>query len=1099
MRINQFHSGTAVGDAITNQMFELQKILRDEGYESEIYAEHIDLPLAKKIKKISSYKGDRDSILLVHHSMGHDLFEQITALEDVKILIYHNITPERFFTDETIRKYIRIGLQQTKEYRKYVQYAIADSNYNRKELIRMGYRNVDVMPVQISLGRFENVESDKAILSQYKSTKNVLFVGRVVPNKRQSDLIKAFAVYKKYFNDKANLLLAGDIGNQAYVRELQQLCEKQDLMDNVKFLGKVTEAELKACYETADVFLCMSEHEGFGVPLLEAMTFGVPVIAFQSSAIPETMGGAGILATEKNIPAIGTLIDEVIENKELRDRIIAHQYKRIEKLRSTDTRKILMRAVHNVRAGERQRSIQLQGPFETSYSLAIVNRKLIEALDDMGKDDVSIYCTEGPGDYVPKEEDLKDKPHARKLWEKSKNVQYPDITIRNMYPPRVADANGGLNFLAFGWEESRIPQKYVKDFNRYLDGIGTMSDFVTESLKKSGVTIPVRTMGLGVELLPEFASIPPYRLKTRKKTRFLHISSAFPRKGVDLLLKAYYETFTGADDVCLVIKTFPNPHNTVESQLASLNQAYTDAPEVELINRDLIPKQLYGLYKSADCYVTAARGEGFGLPVAEAMLARLPVIVSPNTGMADFCNDSTAFLVDYKMEKANTHLTTAGSQWALPNTKTLGRLLKQFAAGELDAEAAIRKENAYRLISERYTWREVANRWEKFIAEVEELQEKPKVAMVTSWNNKCGIAEFTRMQCEAMQSRVDFRIYPNYGVRLLKPDEPNVEHRVWHSAFKGDLSALKKALDQSDCEVVHFQFNFGFFDLQQLSDLIDYFYGKKRIVITFHKTKDTDVGGKKASLRKIVSSLNKCYRLVVHQDEDEKVLLKFGVKQELIEKIPLGQIVYPDEEKKSVRAQLGISGQVVLGSYGFLLPQKGILENIRALPALKEKYNDILYIVVCALHESEVSKRYLADCKKTVEKLHLQENVRFVTDYLSNEESVRYLHACDVLLMTYLPSMESASGAIRLCIAAQRPVITTKQEIFEEFADCTWQIRENAPGMVAEAVWKMLNKTVEQEYLQKIKDRIAETSWEKTSKKYLEIYKGDLKRNEKTI
>lgn len=1092
MRINQFHSGTASGDAITNQMLAIQKILLDAGYESEIYAEHIDLSLSKKIRNISGYKGNESSILLVHHSMGFDRFEQIVSLPDTKILIYHNITPERFFTDETIRKYIRLGLWQAREYKKYVKYAIADSNYNRRELIHMGYKNVDVMPVQISLDRFEHIEADRGIIENLKEKKTLLFVGRLVPNKCQSDVIRAFSIYEKYFNANSNLVLPGDLSNYSYVEALRQLCRKLEIERKVIFPGKVSEAELKAYYEAADIFLCMSEHEGFGVPLLEAMTFGIPVVAYRSSAIAETMGGAGVLVVEKDMPMTGALIDEIIENRQLHDGIVNRQYTRIKELEQTDTRKILMKAIGNTINQKRVRSIQMQGPFETSYSLAIVNRRLMEAMDDIGKEDISIYCTEGPGDYQPREADLKDKPHARRLWEKSKEVLYPDVTIRNMYPPRVADANGGLNFLAFGWEESRIPQKYVKDFNQYLDGIGTMSDFVTDSLIQSGVRIPVKTMGLGVELIDGFDSIAPYRLKTKKGIKFLHISSAFPRKGVDLLLKAYYETFTGADDVCLVIKTFPNPHNTVERQLAALRSQYPEGPEVELINKDLLPKQLYGLYKVADCYVTAARGEGFGLPVAEAMLARVPVIVSPNTGMADFCNDSTAFLVDYKMEKANTHLTTAGSQWALPNTETLGRLLKQFANGELDVEAAVRKENAYHLISEKYTWHEVAKRWEEFIAEVEELQEKPKVAMVTSWNNKCGIAEFTRMQCEAMQSRVEFRIYPNYGVRLLKPDEPNVEHRVWHSAFKGDLIALKNALDQSDCEVVHFQFNFGFFDLQQLSDLIDYFYGKKRIVITFHKTKDTDVGGKKASLRKIVSSLNKCYRLVVHQDEDEKVLLKFGVKQELIQKIPLGQIVYPDEEKKSVRAQLEISGQVVLGSYGFLLPQKGILENIRALPALKEKYNDILYLVVCALHESEVSKHYLADCKKAVEKLHLQENVRFVTDYLSNEESVRYLHACDVLLMTYLPSMESASGAIRLCIAAQRPVITTKQEIFEEFADCTWQIKENAPGMVAEAVWKMLDKTVEQEYLQKIKDRIAETNWEKTSKKYLEIYKGDL-------
>lgn len=1089
MKINQFHSGTAVGDAVTNQMLEIQNILIEEGYESEIYAQHIDQRLSKKIKNISGYVGNKDNILLVHHSMGFDLFDSIVSLPDKKALIYHNITPERFFNDEWTKSYIRLGLQETKEYRKYVQYAIADSNYNRKELIRMGFNNIDVMPVQISLNRFDNIKADEKMLVEYKKGKNILFTGRVVPNKRQSDVIKAFAIYAKYFNEEAKLLFAGDDSNYVYVEELKKMCQNLEISDKVRFLGKVSEAELKACYEVADIFLCMSEHEGFGVPLLEAMTFKVPVIAFKSSAIPETMGGAGILVSEKNFPMIGALLDEVIENKELYTRIVERQLIRIEKLESTDTKKILLKAINNILNQNRFRSIQMQGPFETSYSLAIVNRKLIEAIDDIGEDDVSIYCTEGPGDYMPKEADLEDKPHAKALWEKSREMLYPDITIRNMYPPRVADANGSLNFLAFGWEESTIPKKYVKDFNEHLNGIGTMSDFVTESLIKSGVTVPVKTMGLGVELISDYDSIPKYKLKTKKNIKFLHVSSAFPRKGVDILLKAYYETFSNQDDVCLVIKTFPNPHNTIIEQLNKLNCEYKNAPEVELINKDLEPRLLYGLYKAADCYVSVARGEGFGLPVAEAMLAKIPVIVSPNTGMADFCNESTAFLVDFEMEQAKTHLSTDGSQWARPNKETLSLLMKQFAEGRFKEERRTKVENAYSLISSRYTWAEVAKRWREFIKEVENMQGRPKVAMVTTWNSKCGIAEYTRLQYEAMRNMTEFHIYPNYGVKLLKADESNVEHRLWHSAFEGNLDNLSASLEESECEVIHIQFNFGFFKLDHLAELIEDLFKKKRIIITFHKTKDTDVGGKMVSLKRIASALNKCYKLVVHQEDDKKTLLGFGIAADIIEIIPLGQVEYRDEDVKYAKRRIGLKNSRILGSYGFLLPQKGILENIKALPLLKKKYEDILYLVICALHESEISREYYEACKKTVKKLGLENNVRFITEYLPNEESIKYLHACDVLLMTYLPSLESASGAVRFCVAARRPIITTEQAIFDEFADCTYQVKSNEPMELSRAIEIVLDEKTRSQYLDKIEKRIYETSWQKTSQSYLELYK----------
>lgn len=1088
MVINQFHSGSAAGDAITNQMLLIQDILRKEGYESEIYVEHIGEGLGNRLKKISSYKGQEDAILLVHHSMGFDCFEKIIGLPDKKVLIYHNITPERFFEDEGIKKYIRKGLAQLKEYRNHVVYSIADSNYNRKDMIRQGYDKVDVMPVQVSLNRFDNLEIVKEIKEKYQSSKNILFVGRVVPNKCQDDLIKCFSLYAKYFNANSRLFLAGDLGMEGYVAQLKELCREREVEDKVFFLGKVSERELKTYYELADIFLSMSEHEGFGVPLLEAMKAGVPVVAYSSSAIPETMGGAGVLLSQKNYTVTAGLIHELISDKGLYEKIKSKQFERIEKLKRTDTEQILKRIIKNIEAGNRKQEIQIQGPFETSYSLAQVNRRLAEALDDLGENSVSIYCTEGPGDYEPKKEDLKDKEHAKNLWLKSKQVTYPDVTIRNMYPPRVADANGAFNFGAFGWEEDIIPNEYIHNFNKYLSGIGTMSEFVTNTLLKSGLTIPVKTMGIGVDLPDNYADLEKYPLKTKKKIKFLHISSAFPRKGVDLLLKGYFEEFSVSDDVCLVIKTFPNPHNTVPEQLKQLRKQYPDGPEVELINEDLLAEKLYGLYKSADCYVQMARGEGFGLPVAEAMLAKVPVIVSNNTGMADFCNEENALLVDYEMVEAKSHLSAKGAHWAEPNVETLKKWMRAFVEKPESLNLDAKIEKAHALIANEYSWNAVALRWEQFIAEVQQYEHRPKVAMVSSWNTKCGIAEYTRLQCEQMKKYVDFRIFPNFGDRLIKSDESFVEPRVWQNAFEGNLYRLQEALLASDCDTVHIQFNFGFFDLVQLGKMLDVLTDAKRVIITFHKTKDSYVGKRKVSLRTIKDALNKCSALIVHQQEDIKILIEDGIDKNKIVLIPHGQIRYDNLPAKIMREELKVEGTPVLGSYGFLLPHKGIKENIEAISVLKREYPDILYLIVCALHEAPVSKEYYQECKKLVERLGLEKNVQFVTDYLENDESMKYLQCCDLCLMTYLPSEESASGAVRFCVAAQRPLITTKQEIFKEFEDCAYQVDKNRPELVADAVKKMLDSSFSHSYMEKMLEHVNQTSWDVVCKKINELY-----------
>lgn len=1088
MKINQFHSGTAVGDAITNQMLMIKDLLVKEGYESEIYADFIPGSLHDKIKSINNYKGSKENLLIVHHSMGFDGFDKIISLPDKKAMIYHNITPEKYFTDEHTRSYIRKGLRQASEYKKHMNYIIADSNYNRKELISMGHKNIDVMPVQISLNRFDIIKSDKEFIKKFSGSKNFLFVGRLVSNKCQDDVIKSFALYNKSFEVNSNLLLVGDLGG-AYIEYLKKVCIELDIEDRVYFLGKISEEHLKACYEIADLFLCMSEHEGFGVPLLEAMVMSVPVIAFSSSAISETMGGKGILVLNKDYSEIASLAHEVITDKDLQSKIIQMQKKRIEKLKSTDTKKILLQAIENLVSSKRTRTIQIQGPFESSYSLAIVNRKLSESLDKLEKDNISIYCTEGPGDYKPKEADLKDKPHAKALWEKAKEVIFPDVTIRNMYPPRVADVNGGLNFQLFGWEEDRVPERYVRDFNRYLNGIGSMSEFVTRSLMNSGTQIPVKTIGIGVELVENYEQLNPYHLKSKKRTKFLHISSAFPRKGVDILIEAYYASFTSESDVCLVLKTFPNPHNNINEIINNLNSKFENPPEIEWINEDLSTEDLNRLYKAADCYVHVARGEGFGLPVAEAMLAKIPVIVSPNTGLADFCNKKTALIVDYSMEKANSHLSSHESMWAKPNRETLVYLLKQFIYEKEKLGINEKVEAAYQNISTYYTWKAVANRWHDFITEIEEQQHKPKVAMITSWNNKCGIAEYSRFHYESIRNYTDITVFPSYGVELLKSDEYFVGRRLWHSAFEGNLLDLKDELGKIDSDILHFQFNFGFFNIDQFADLIEEFHDKKSIIVTFHKTKDSDVAGKRVSLGTIKNSLNKCFKLVVHQQDDVIQLVNLGIEPSIIAIIPLGQMKYPTLEKKHVQSQLEIKRSLVLGSYGFLLPHKGIFENLQALKIIKGKYPDVLYIICCARHDSSESDLYLKKCQEFVAVNKLEENVVFVTDFLPLSESMVLLQACDFLMMTYLPSEESASGAVRFCIAAQRPTITTKQKIFGEFSDCTFQIQENKPDLLVDAIYHLMDVD-NQEMISQMQEHSEKTSWAFVSKKYNELYRS---------
>jgi glycosyltransferase involved in cell wall biosynthesis len=880
MIVNQFHSGTALGDAVTQNMLELREELRSLGYRSDIYAEHVAAGLEADIQPIGSYRGSRDHVLLVHHSMGHDAFDRVVALPDRIVTVFHNITPEQYFTDAMVRAYVRLGRQQLRRLASRSVAGIAVSNYNRREMLEAGFRRVIVLPVRTRFDRFEKQRG-----SFGNRTRDWLFVGRVVGNKAQHDIVRSFAAFARAYDDEAVLHLVGSTDDGDYTAFVRSEAERLGVADRVRLAGKVPHEDLAGIYGRCGLFVSLSEHEGFGVPLLEAMAAGLPVLAHASAAVPETLAGAGVLLRARDPWTVAATAKVILDDSELRERLVTRQDRRLAQLREFDVPATLRRVVERASGADDPLTVQIQGPFETSYSLAVLNRRLAEELDRLGES-VSIFATEGPGDYVPRAEDVSAHPHASALHGRARAVPYPDIVIRQMYPPRVHDAPGGLNFQYFGWEESRLPADYVDDFNRYLDGIGVMSSFVEQVLRDSGVTVPIAVVGVGVD--PHPAGSPPDlpELRDLRMVRFLHISSAFPRKGVDVLLGAFFDQFTGDDDVSLVLKTFPNPHNTVAELLQALRADHPNPPDVRWIDEDLTSEEARGLFGIASCYVHAARGEGFGLPVTEAMLADVPVIAVAATGLADFCDDTTVATVPFRVEPACTHLTVPGSMWVEPDRQALGAELRRFAEAPDAEDVRQRVRNARKRVEEQYSWATVAKRWRSFIDDLERTQREPRVALVTTWNARCGIAENARYLA-AHATPGTYEVFADTKNEILDPAADDGVVRCWHDRWTPDLTTLTQALARSDADAVHVQFNFGFFELERLAALLDHERARRPVVLTLHATEDLVIDGQPVSLASIAATLRRLDRIIVHQPADAAVLERFGVLDN-VDVIPLG-------------------------------------------------------------------------------------------------------------------------------------------------------------------------------------------------------------------
>ena len=832
--IHQFHSGTAQGDAITQQMLELQGHLRRMGHASEIFAEHITEGLRDRILPIGGYAGSSANLLLMHHSLGYPMFDEVIGRPDDVVAVYHNVTPERYFSDPVFRDALRLGREQLSLLAVRAAVGVAASNFNRREMLAVGFRRVEVLPVRTDYSEFVPSSREPG-----RRSTDWLYVGRIVGNKCQHELVRAFAVYVDNFEDgDARLVLVGDTVHADYVEVVKEEARRLGVGDRVVMLGKVSDRQLRSAFLGAGVFVSLSEHEGFGVPILEAMAARIPVVGYAAAAVPETMGGAGILLRTKEPEVVAATVQALRTDPDLQRKLVARQDVRVRDVQGFNVEGLLTRVISRASGAAQPLEVQVQGPFETSYSLAIMNRSLACALDGTPDRSVSIYATEGPGDYQPNDRDLVRHPQATMLFQRSRDVPYPHVVIRQMWPPRLVDTPGGLTCEYFGWEESRIPQPMVDDFNRYLEGIGVMSHFVKEVLRESGVDVPIEVVWNGVDPHDPAAVAEAPELEELRSFRFLHVSSAFPRKGVDVLLDAYFSAFDGSDDVSLILKTFPNPHNTVADLLASARARHPNPPDVRWIDRDMDTRTIQGLYNLSHCYVHPARGEGFGLPVAEAMAAGVPVISVAYSGLADFVSDETASTIPFQLEPAETHFDIPYSVWAEPDRVQLAAQLRDHVEGANRTKIAEQVRRARDLVTTKFTWEAAARRWNDFLSHIEDAAENPRVAMVTTWNTRCGIAENTRNIVDRAEAQVEIDVFANFDQAIIDPIREVGVHRSWIDRFHPDLDALQEALRLSDADVVHLQFNFGFFDLTRLAQLIERELGTRGVVVTLHRTKD---------------------------------------------------------------------------------------------------------------------------------------------------------------------------------------------------------------------------------------------------------------------
>ncbi|MEY2565055.1 MAG: hypothetical protein QOH88_3248 [Verrucomicrobiota bacterium] len=329
--VDQFLPNLSHGDAISNHAFLIRDSLRASGFRSKILVRYREHALAMECEVFTEEALESSPAIIYHHSIGTEITPHLLAYKGAKALIYHNITPAHFYDAYSPEHAARLrqGREELHRMGQHFPVSFGVSQFNATELEECGFRDPGVFPLAVDPYRLSGFYDQQLLASLQDGRTNLLFVGRVTPNKKQDDLLRAFAAYRK-LEPGARLIMVGDAeASPPYSAHLNQVVSKLKLGESVLRPGNVSDAQLAAYYRSAHLFWSMSEHEGFCVPLVEAMWFDLPVLAFHSSAVPETLGQAGVMFSDKSdLAAVAALAYDLVHDAQRREKVIASQQKR---------------------------------------------------------------------------------------------------------------------------------------------------------------------------------------------------------------------------------------------------------------------------------------------------------------------------------------------------------------------------------------------------------------------------------------------------------------------------------------------------------------------------------------------------------------------------------------------------------------------------------------------------------------------------------------------------------------------------------------------------------------------------------------------------
>lgn len=732
--------------------------------------------------------------------------------------------------------------------------------------------------------------------------------------------------------------------------------------------------------------------------------------------------------------------------------------------------------------------IAIRGPVEDVTGYATVTREIALALFRLGVDvnlqpvPWGVTRAELPG---PTRNLLNGLLTRQGCFDGLLNISIPPFFGRTSTQPAV-----GLTML----EVDGLPASWVACCNR-MDEVWVPSSFNAESFGRSGVVAgKIRVMPLGIDT-GLFTPVGPKLAFTKPGAEmfvFLSVFEWVPRKGYDLLLTAYFQEFKAGDDVCLVLKNHSNSDydpdgasiaGTIHEIAAQHSKPGRRAPEVVLLPEVLPIVQMPELYRMADCFVLPTRGEGWNLPALEALACGLPVITTAWSAHLDWLNRDNAFLIEVESLETVPSLGTdnddvyRGHHWARPSIEHLRYLMRWVYEHRSEAREQAAKARA--AIESDLSWDASAGRMHRRLQDLVPARRcrapsgrgrlragrredaSPGATMIIpSLGKECGIAEYTKTLCLALE-RLGWR------VKILG----------------GPLSSLNPA-DLLEMPIVHFQYEYSLYDNNQLESLCRLLAARGRLTLfTLHSYIEGAVLHNQILQRLFTKG-------IVHAEHTREMLRKKGWPQEF-RVIPIGIPGVSPRGQDQIGPEIGPGPRPAIGFFGFMHWHKGILPLAQAVKQLRSTfYPNAKCYLFASISENKSSGEFCSYFLRQVQTLGLQDTIELSLDFIPEQKLIERLNSMDINVLPYTEcDYNSTSAAVRMLIAARRPIITSDVPFFADLDKQVMKIPEVTPEAICEALRQMLGQPQSQEDLINHIGRYAlEHTWDACADKHRQLY-----------